>query len=255
MESAAYRSIKKVTIKGDWLPARWQSPFERASGHAGIFWILSEDYPKRSISAIKATLGFGRQAVIVEFTRRTDKLCADDNAVWKTTLLQYWTLALAPGFVSSTQEKEHCVSFSKFYFDTELSWWCCRSWNLFWFVQEINWPNAQWLRSKEKGKPKRNEVKEEYTTTRNYNKVLFGAPSNRGVCFSSSSSSWDVRNGSGGSSSLMDPMRRSVTSQVQQPQDDVTGVAAIQLAALLVCFLLRHAGLVQDAALCGRSRS
>lgn len=52
----------------------------------------------------------------------------------------------------------------------------------------------------------------------------------------------------------MDSMR-SVTSQVQQPQDDVTGVAAFQLAALLVCFLLWHAGLVHGAALCGRRRS
>ena len=46
-------------------------------------------------------------------------------------------------------------------------------------------------------------------------------------------------------------MRRTVTGQVQEPEDDVTGVAAFQLAALVVTFVLDEAGLVCGAAFCG----
>lgn len=46
-------------------------------------------------------------------------------------------------------------------------------------------------------------------------------------------------------------MRRSVTSQMEEPEDDVTGVAPFVLAVLLVSFLVHEAGLVCGAALCG----
>lgn len=247
---------KKVTIRGDWLQLWCQSPFEHTSGHAGILWILLEDYPKQSISAIKATLGFGHQAVIVEFTRQTDKLCADDNtvAMWRDTALILNTLLfsidVACGFVLSKQIRNTAFLSQNFI----LTYSClddavCHE--TFLFVQEINWPNAHWLRSK-KRKTKSDEVKKntqpQETTTKSYL-----VSSNSEVFFSFLKRPSGVRNGS--SSSLMESMRRCVTSQVQQPQDDVTGVAAFQLAALLVCFLLWHAGLVQGAALCGRSRS
>lgn len=46
-------------------------------------------------------------------------------------------------------------------------------------------------------------------------------------------------------------MRRTVTGQVQEPEDDVTGVAAFQLAGLVVSFVVDEAGLVCGAAFCG----
>lgn len=57
------------------------------------------------------------------------------------------------------------------------------------------------------------------------------------------------------SSSLVHSMRRSVASQMQEPEDDVTGVAAIELADLLISFLLDKAGLICGAALCDRVRN
>lgn len=106
-------------------------------------------------------------------------------------------------------------------------------------------------KQKKKKKVKSDEVKKktrpQETTTKSYL-----VPVSQGRFFFFFIRPSGVRNSS--SSSLMDSMR-SVTSQVQQPQDDVTGVAAFQLAALLVCFVLWHAGLVRGAALCGRRRS
>lgn len=49
----------------------------------------------------------------------------------------------------------------------------------------------------------------------------------------------------------MNPMRRRVPSQMQQPEDDVSRVAAFELAGLVVTFVLVEAGLVCGAALCG----
>lgn len=49
---------------------------------------------------------------------------------------------------------------------------------------------------------------------------------------------------------MVDPVRRSVTSQVQEPEDEVTGVAAFELAGLVVSVLLKQAGLVCGAAFC-----
>lgn len=53
------------------------------------------------------------------------------------------------------------------------------------------------------------------------------------------------------SSSLVNSVR-SVTGQMQQPEEEVSGVAAFELAALVVSFLLHEAQLVCGAALCGR---
>lgn len=50
----------------------------------------------------------------------------------------------------------------------------------------------------------------------------------------------------------MNSMRRSVTGQMQEPEDDVTWVTAFQLAGLVVSFVLDEAGLVRGAAFCGR---
>lgn len=44
-------------------------------------------------------------------------------------------------------------------------------------------------------------------------------------------------------------MRRTVASQMQELEDDVTGVAAIELAGLFISFLLDKAGLICGAAL------
>lgn len=89
-------------------------------------------------------------------------------------------------------------------------------------------------KQKKKKKVKSDEVKKktrpQETTTKSYL-----VPVSQGRFFFFFIRPSGVRNSS--SSSLMDSMR-SVTSQVQQPQDDVTGVAAFQLAALLVCFVL-----------------
>lgn len=49
-------------------------------------------------------------------------------------------------------------------------------------------------------------------------------------------------------------MRRGVTSQMQEPEDDVTWVAAFIMARLVVSLLLGEAGLVCGAALCGEDR-
>lgn len=54
------------------------------------------------------------------------------------------------------------------------------------------------------------------------------------------------------SNSSVNSMRRSVTGQMQEPEDDVTGVAAFQLAGLVVSFVLDEAGLVRGAAFCAR---
>lgn len=43
---------------------------------------------------------------------------------------------------------------------------------------------------------------------------------------------------------------RGVTGQMQEPEDDVTGVAALKRAGLVVSFLLDEARLVCGAALC-----
>lgn len=43
-----------------------------------------------------------------------------------------------------------------------------------------------------------------------------------------------------------------MTSQMQEPEDDVTGVTGLKLAGLIVPFLLNKAGLVCGAAFCGR---
>lgn len=51
---------------------------------------------------------------------------------------------------------------------------------------------------------------------------------------------------------LVNSMRGSVTGQMQEPEDDVTGVAAFKLAGLVVSILLEEAGLVCGAALWGR---
>lgn len=42
---------------------------------------------------------------------------------------------------------------------------------------------------------------------------------------------------------------------MQEPEDDVTGVAAIELAGLFISFLLDKAGLICGAALWGRVKS
>ena len=55
--------------------------------------------------------------------------------------------------------------------------------------------------------------------------------------------------------SLVTLMRRRVTDQMQEPEDDVTGVAAFQLAGLVLSVLLDEAGLVCGATLCGEKRS
>lgn len=47
-------------------------------------------------------------------------------------------------------------------------------------------------------------------------------------------------------------MRRGVAGQMQEPEDDVTGVTAFELAALVISLLLDEAGLVCGAALCGK---
>lgn len=52
------------------------------------------------------------------------------------------------------------------------------------------------------------------------------------------------------SRSLVNSVRRSVTSQMEEPEDDVTGVAPFVLAVLLVSFLVHEAGLVCGAAFC-----
>lgn len=74
---------------------------------------------------------------------------------------------------------------------------------------------------------------------------------NKSHCFSIRLTSfpWDlgVR-----SSSLVNSMRRRVTGQMQEPEDDVTGVASFELAVLLVSFLLHEAGLICGAAFCSR---
>lgn len=49
----------------------------------------------------------------------------------------------------------------------------------------------------------------------------------------------------------MNLMRGGETSQAQELQDDVAGVASIKQASALVSFLLREARLVHGAALCG----
>lgn len=43
-----------------------------------------------------------------------------------------------------------------------------------------------------------------------------------------------------------------MTGQMQEPEDDVAGVAALELADLVIPFLLGEAGLVCGAAFCGR---
>ena len=45
-----------------------------------------------------------------------------------------------------------------------------------------------------------------------------------------------------------------MAGQMQEPEDDVTGVAAFGLAALVVSLLLDEAGLVCGAALCGKKK-
>lgn len=49
---------------------------------------------------------------------------------------------------------------------------------------------------------------------------------------------------------MVDSMGRIEASQMQEPEDDVTGVAAFELAVLVVSFVLAEAGLVRDAAFC-----
>lgn len=49
----------------------------------------------------------------------------------------------------------------------------------------------------------------------------------------------------------MNLMRGGETSQAQELQDDVAGVASIKQTSVLVSFLLREARLVHGAALCG----
>lgn len=51
----------------------------------------------------------------------------------------------------------------------------------------------------------------------------------------------------------MNLMRGGETSQAQQLQDDVAGVAPIKEVSVLVSFVLREARLVHGAALCGGS--
>lgn len=53
------------------------------------------------------------------------------------------------------------------------------------------------------------------------------------------------------SSSLVNSMRRAA-SQMQEPEDDVTRVAAVELAGLIISLLFDEAGLVSGAAFCGR---
>ena len=50
-------------------------------------------------------------------------------------------------------------------------------------------------------------------------------------------------------SSLVDSMRRTVTGQMQEPDDDVTGVAVVKLDSLVVSFLFDETGLVCGTAL------
>lgn len=54
-----------------------------------------------------------------------------------------------------------------------------------------------------------------------------------------------------GRSPLVNLVRGGETSQAQELQDDVAGVASIKQASALVSFLLREARLVHGAALCG----
>lgn len=50
----------------------------------------------------------------------------------------------------------------------------------------------------------------------------------------------------------MDLMSRGVTSQMKEPEDDVTWVAAFITARLVVPLVLGEAGLVCGAALCSK---
>lgn len=51
-------------------------------------------------------------------------------------------------------------------------------------------------------------------------------------------------------SSLVDSMRRSVTGQMQEPEDDITGITAFKLSNLVVSFLLDETGLICGTTLC-----
>lgn len=50
---------------------------------------------------------------------------------------------------------------------------------------------------------------------------------------------------------MVNSMRRRVASQMQEPEDDVARVAAIELAGLIISLLFDEAGLVCGAAFCG----
>lgn len=45
-----------------------------------------------------------------------------------------------------------------------------------------------------------------------------------------------------------------MTGQMQEPEDDVTGVAAFELASLVISLLLDEAGLICGTTLCGKKK-